>query len=93
VYKLDVFLNGEISKAITTFEKEIDQKIPVEIRHQISNSSQGFPWLLKKLCINLYDNMKKETDGEALVVELDVSRLFENDIENLTPQEYSCLKL
>lgn len=93
VYKLDVFLNGEISKAITTFEKEIGQKIPVEIRHQISNSSQGFPWLLKKLCINLYDNMKKESDGEALVVELDVNRLFENDIENLTPQEFSCLKL
>lgn len=93
VYKLDVFLSGEISKAITTFEKEVDRKIPVEIRHQISNSSQGFPWLLKKLCINLYENMKKDEDGDSLLVELDVHRLFENDTENLTPQEYSCLKL
>lgn len=93
VYKLDVFMNGEISKAITTFEKEIGRKIPIEIRHQISNSSQGFPWLLKKLCINLYENIKKEGNTDSLLVELDVSRLFENDTENLTPQEYSCLKL
>ncbi len=93
VYKLGVFANGEISKAITTFEKEIDQKIPVEMRHQISHSSQGFPWLLKKLCINLHENMREEGDDELLVAELDVNKLFENDIENLTPQEYSCLKL
>lgn len=93
VYKLDVFSSGEITKAITTFEKEVNRKIPIEIRHQISNSSQGFPWLLKKLCINLYENMNRDEDGDSLLVELDVHRLFENDTDNLTPQEYSCLKL
>lgn len=93
VYKLDVFASGEVAKAITTFEKEIDVKVPAEIRHQISNSSQGFPWLLKKLCINLYENMKKDGGGDSLLVEFDVSRLFENDTENLNSQELSCLKL
>lgn len=93
VYKLDVFDSGEISKSITTFEKEIGKKVPIETRHQIANASQGFPWLLKKLCINLYENLKKGEGTDSLLVDLDVRRLFENDLELLTPTELACLKI
>lgn len=93
VYKLEVFDSGEISKSITTFEKEIDQKIPIETRHQIAHSSQGFPWLLKKLCINIYENLKKGESAESILIELDVSRLFDNDLELLSPGEITCLKI
>ncbi len=92
-YRLDVFDNGEISKSITTFEKEIKQKISAETRHQISNSCQGFPWLLKKLCINLYEGMSKGEGSESLLVDLDAERLFQSDLESLSPQEMTCLKL
>jgi len=92
-YRLDVFDNGEISKSITTFEKEIKHKLTAETRHQISNSSQGFPWLLKKLCINLHEGMSKGKGSESALVDLDAGRLFQSDLESLSPQEMTCLKL
>jgi hypothetical protein len=93
VYKLDVFDNGEITKSITTFEKEVDYKVPVELRHQITQSCQGFPWLLKKLCINLHESKKKGYNSESVLADLDVRRLFENDLEILTPPELYCLRI
>jgi hypothetical protein len=92
-YRLDVFDNGEIAKSITTFEKEIGQKVTAETRHQISHSCQGFPWLLKKLCINLYEGISKGEGSESLLVDLDAGRLFESDLESLSQQEMACLKL
>lgn len=92
-YRLDVFESGEISKSITKFEKEIDQKISAEIRHQISEVSQGFPWLLKKLCINLYEGIAKGEKADSLLLDLDVERLFQADLNILSPQELVCLKL
>ncbi len=92
-YRLGVFDDGEIAKAITAFEKEIKQKVTAETRHQISNSSQGFPWLLKKLCINLYEGISKGEGSESLLVDLDAERLFQSDLESLSPQEMTCLKL
>ena len=93
IYKLDVFDNGEIAKSITTFEKEVDYKLPVELRHQISQICQGFPWLLKKLCINLHESNKKGGDSEPVLADLDVRRLFESDLEILTQPELSCLRI
>ena len=92
-YRLDVFDKGEIAKSITAFEKEIKQKVTAETRHQISNSSQGFPWLLKKLCINLYEGMSKGEGSKSLPVDLDAERLFHSDLEPLSSQEMTCLKL
>lgn len=92
-YRLDVFERGEISKSITKFEKEIDQKISAEIRHQVTEVSQGFPWLLKKLCINLYESIAKGEKADSALLDLDVERLFQVDINILTPQELACLKL
>ena len=92
-YKLDVFDSGEISNAITKFEKEIGKKLSAETRHQITHSSQGFPWLLKKLCINLYQGLKKGDDSESVLMDLDAGRLFEADLHTLNPSELSCLRL
>jgi len=92
-FKLDVFDNGEITKSITKFEKEVGFKLPAETRHQIQHSCQGFPWLLKKLCINLYENSKKGEGTESILADLDVGRLFESDLDNLTPAEHSCIKI
>ncbi|MEN2752565.1 restriction endonuclease [Psychrobacter sp. FBL11] len=92
-YKLDVFDNGEISKSLTTFEKEVGQKISTEIRYQITQFCQGYPWLLKKLCINVYDSMDRGESADNILVNLDVKRLFEADLNGLTPQESTCLRL
>lgn len=88
-YKLDVFTNGEIAKSLTKFEKSRNKKLLVEMRHQLTESSQGFPWLLKKLCINL--TRLNKTDNK--IIDLDVTRLFEDDLEKLTKQQLTCLKI
>lgn len=92
-YRLEVFDSGEISASITKFEKEIGSKLALETRHQITHSCQGFPWLLKKLCINLYEGMSKGEGYESMLVDLDAARLFEADINSLNPNELACLKL
>lgn len=92
-YRLDVFDSGEISTSITKFEKEIGSKLALETRHQITHSCQGFPWLLKKLCINLFEGMSKGEGYESMLVDLDAARLFEADINSLNSNELACLKL
>ncbi|EIE51697.1 restriction endonuclease [Actibacterium sp. D379-3] len=92
-YKLTSFNKGEISKAITAFEKQADFKLTAEIRHQISHSCQGFPWLLKKLCIHLYNNQNQQYGANSTLLELDVRNLFESDLQTLNPSEASSLKL
>lgn len=90
-YKLDIFDGGEISKTITTFEKETGQKVRKDLRHQIIYNCQGFPWLLKKLCISLYENLKSGKSSEYMLANLDVKQLFETDLENLSQKESNCL--
>lgn len=92
-YKLDVFDNGEIAKSLTKFEKEVGQKISAETRYQITQFCQGYPWLLKKLCINVYDSMDRGESADNILVNLDVKRLFEADLNVLTSQESACLRL
>jgi hypothetical protein len=58
-----------------------------------SNSSQGFPWLLKKLYINLYEGMSKGEGSKSLPIDLDAERLFQSDLDSLSSQEMTCLKL
>ena len=92
-FRLSGFNSGEISKAITTFEKAAEMGLPKEIRHQISHSCQGFPWLLKKLCIHLFDNIDQNLGADSALLELDVSSLFQSDLETLNPAENTSLKI
>jgi hypothetical protein len=92
-YKLDVFNKGEIIKSITAFEKEIKKKIPIELRLQIEQSCQGFPWLLKKLCINMFENLKQGGEVSPLLADLDVGGLFQDDLRSLSQAEHTCLKM
>ena len=93
VFKLGVFDKGEVAKAISAFERESAIKLPVEIRHQISYSCQGFPWLLKKLCIHIYENRDNVAGADSTLLELDVGKLFESDIQSLSQPERACLKI
>ncbi|WP_338526939.1 hypothetical protein VRC35_02950 [Erwinia aphidicola] len=47
----------------------------------------------KKLCINLRENIKRAGNNEVTAVELDVEKLFTNDLDLLTPSEKTCLDL
>lgn len=91
--KLIPFSDGESGAAISIFEKEIGQKLHNDLRHNLIVSSQGYPWLLKKLCIHIYEKINNGADQvDLLENKLDVASLFEGDLEVLTPAEAACLK-
>ena len=91
---LGPFGAADASKAITIFERELGEKLRPTLRRQLGENSQGYPWLLKKLCIHVYDQVKSGvTQAELGDRALDVSSLFERDLNGLTAGERACLQL
>lgn len=92
--KLSPFSDGESGAAISILEKEINQKLHTDLRHNLIVSSQGYPWLLKKLCIHLYEKIESGSDQNNLLEnKLDIASLFKGDMDELEPGEAACLKL
>lgn len=86
------FSYAESSMALTSFEKMLGEKIRPELRRKLIESSQGYPWLLKKLCIHLYDQMVTGVTQADLTETLDVASLFDRDLKGLTPPENACVR-
>ena len=91
--RLMPFVHADASKAITVFEKELGQSLKPDLRRQIIENSQGYPWLLKKLCIHLYEQLQTGTSQDELAETLDVASLFDRDLNSLTHPERQCLDL
>ena len=68
------------------------EKIRPELRRKIIENSQGYPWLLKKLCIHLYEQISSGISQADLTETLDVASLFDRDLKTLTPPEHACVK-
>jgi hypothetical protein len=92
--ELGRFRHAEASKAITLFEKELGEKLLKSLRRQLIENSQGFPWLLKKLSIHIYEQIRAGiSQSELMDKALDVESLFNRDLQNLSQAERTCLKL
>lgn len=87
------FVHADASKAITVFEKELGEDLKPGLRRQIIENSQGYPWLLKKLCIHLYEQLQTGTTQNELAETLDVGSLFDRDLNSLTQPERQCLEM
>jgi hypothetical protein len=83
---------SEVGKAITIFEKEVSGKLRPDVRQQVLENSQGYPWLLKEICINLQEQIEKGEVTPEAIETLDVKDLFEAKVRSLQPGEVSCLK-
>lgn len=91
-FRLDLFARKEVSTTITKLEKELSQKVDPKLRKNLSDHCQGYPWLLKKLCIYVYSSIKNKCQTDLLVEKLNVKDLFEQDLNNLTEDERQCVK-
>lgn len=68
-------------------------KINDDLKRRLIESSQGFPWLLKKLCIHVYDQINSGKSKQELIEEnLNIAHLFNKDIESLTDAESKNLR-
>jgi hypothetical protein len=86
------FSHVEASMALTLFEKALGEKIRPELRRKIIENSQGYPWLLKKLSIHLYEQIQSGISQADLTETLDVASLFDRDLKILTAAENACIR-
>lgn len=92
--KLAPFSDRESQSILNILEKEIGENLHSDLRYNLVVSSQGYPWLLKKLCIHIFNKIKEGTDQNNLLKnQLSVESLFKEDIETLSASEISCLKV
>jgi len=82
------FNPSEINGVIKQLEKSIGLPIDLDLKRRLIESSQGFPWLIKKLCIHTYKQIQAGKTIENLVEQdLNCEALFKDDLEGLSPDE------
>ncbi|WP_181369499.1 restriction endonuclease [Flavobacterium album] len=87
------FGEKEIDGIIKQLEQSIG-KLDREIKNRIKESSQGLPWLTKKLCIHIYEQIQQGLKKDKLIESnLNIKDLFEKDKERIEPDELKGLKL
>ena len=91
---LKPFSHSDAEQSLNIFGSELGEKIRPELRKYLLENSQGYPWLLKKLCIHFYEQLHNGVSQHQMANRsLDISFLFDQDLNNLTDSEMGCLKL
>lgn len=91
-YLMSKFLEKESNQLIKQFQSHL--KYP-EIKKWLLKSGQGSPWLLRKLCSDIYNQFFSEEDVATFSGDqIDIKKIFDNDLERYinTPQQDTCLK-
>lgn len=59
----------------------------------LARQCQGYPWLLKKLCIHVFNLIKDGNSQDSVIGQkLNIVDLFQRDIAELSPDQEACLK-
>lgn len=92
-FTISEFGEKEIDGIIKQLEGSIGT-VTKSIKDRIKESSQGLPWLTKKLCIHIYDQIQLGLKREELLESnLNILDLFKKDDERLLSDELKALKL
>jgi len=92
-FQLSPFTSKEISRSLSLFEKQLGYSLNPQVRRLLSDQCQGYPWLLKKLCIHVYESMQRGVEQIDIANRaLNVQELFETELETLSGTELACVK-
>lgn len=92
-FTISEFGEKEIDGIIKQLEGSVEQ-LDKGIKERIKESSQGLPWLTKKLCIHIFDQINSGlAKGNLIESNLNILDLFKKDEERLSSQEFRALKL
>lgn len=93
-YELPLFSKSDTSKLLNRLSRELSQPIEVWLRRLLAEHSQGYPWLLKKLCVHVFGVLQAQPARQRELFEraLDVEALFKKDLADLDAAQYSCLE-
>lgn len=91
--ELSPFTENEVTLAINRFAKELGQPVIPQLRRLLQDHCQGFPWLLKKLCVHILELAKSGIDQvDILNSSINIQSLFKKDVEQLSSIESGCIK-
>ena len=86
------FNPSETNGVIKQLEKAVEKTIDIDLKRKLIENSQGFPWLIKKLSIHAYKQIRLGMTVEELVdQDLNCEALFESDLQ-ISPEEAKALK-
>ncbi|RLD54534.1 MAG: hypothetical protein DRJ01_17905, partial [Bacteroidetes bacterium] len=92
-FTINEFGEKEIAGIIKQLEGSVGE-LSNSIKNRIIESSQGLPWLTKKLCIHIFDQIQSGLGKENLIESnLNIFGLFQKDQERLDSKELKALKL
>ena len=92
-FTISEFGEKEIDGIIRQLEGSVGE-LSKSIKNRIIESSQGLPWLTKKLCIHIFDQIQSGLGKENLVESnLNILDLFQKDQERLDNNELKALRL
>lgn len=90
--RLKLFDEKDSSRMIGTFEVSSGIKITRPLRRRLIQQAQGYPWLLKKLCIHLFRKINEGISQELLLLsQMQIKTLFDEDLERPS-RDVECLK-
>lgn len=91
-FELFQFKTSEIKSAISLFGKQLQEPVNPILANYLIKQCQGYPWLLKKLCIHVFKLIHDGNSQEYVIGQrLNIVDLFERDISELTPEQHSCV--
>lgn len=90
---LDPFSEAETSDLLHRLGQEIRARLRKDLTFFLSEFSQGYPWLLKKLCAHV-KQQREAGVAQADIANslLNVDQLFEDDLRVLSPQQEDALR-
>jgi hypothetical protein len=90
---LDGFEVSESQSIIKQLEKDISEKFDIDFKRKIVDNSQGYPWLVKKLCIHIKKKISLGLSSDDLYEQdFQVMSLFETDLEELSSPEVKAIR-
>lgn len=90
---LDEFLASESKSIIKQLENDVSEKFDIDFVRKVVDNSQGYPWLVKKLCIHIKKKIAQGLNSDDLYEQdFQVKSLFTSDLEELSPEEVTALR-
>lgn len=93
-FALPLFSKSDISKLLGRLSKEVNAPIEHGLRRLLGEHCQGYPWLLKKLCVHVFRVLRSKPAAQRELLDraLDVEALFKKDLSDLDHKQVACLE-
>jgi hypothetical protein len=89
---LDAFSKVETNAFTDRLSGDLNKTLRKDLRFSIAERSQGYPWLLKKLCAHVKDQLEAGTPQANIAKSLfGVETLFQNDLDGLSGEAKATL--